>query len=339
MNKRSRLLYVWAAVSAVLLIAGIVLLAVLGFNNALDKPVSKTVDIRYNVLLEISEENKQALADASEAAFAANGISYEEKTALEGQADPNSSTQGSFFATGNDFTLRYTFGAGVSDEALQTSADAIRTALSGEAFSGAALTVTVHTLKAQSFGDAAWRAAIAIAVGAVVALIYVAVRFGVGCALTGLAAAVNDAVLTLAFFAITRIPVYAFAPWLYAAVAAAASLGLWLVRCMKLRENAKDPAFSALSAEDAVGEACRATDRTVLILAGCLLAVFALCAAFMASGGGAAVFAGALVPAAASLYSGMLLAPALHVRVKGAFDRFKAKHVRHTGKKRVAREE
>lgn len=339
MNKRSKLLYVWVAVSAAILIAGIVLFALFGFNTSLDRPAGKTVDVSYNVDVELSEENKNLLSEASEAAFAANGVTYEEKLELEGQADPNSSSQSEFYPTGNDFTLRYVFDADVSSEALANAVTAINEAVDAASLgTGASVTVTTHTLSLQTFNESLWRAAVAVLTGAVVALIYVGVRFGVGCALTGLAAAVNDMLLTLSFFAITRVPVYAFAPWLYAAIAAAASLGLWLVRCMKLRENAKDPAFSALAADEAVAEMCKATDKTVFALAGSALVILAVCAACMFSGG-AAVFAGALVPVAAALYSSTLLAPALHVRVKAAFDKVKTSRARHAGKKRAARGE
>lgn len=339
MNKRSKLLYVWVAISAAILIAGAVLFGLMGFNTSLDRPESKTVDIRYNVVVELSEESKQAISDASEAAFAANGIAYEEKTELKGQADPNSSSQSDFYATGNDFVLRYVFSASVSSETLANAVKAIETAVSAESFgTGAAVGVTMHTLTLQPFGEATWRAAVAVLCGMVVALIYVGIRYGVGCALTGLAAALNDSLLTLAFFAITRVPVYAFAPWLYAAIAAAASVALWLVRCAKLKDNAANPAYSALAADEAVAETCRATDKTVLVIAGTALVILAVCAACMFSGG-AAVFAGALVPVAAAIYSSMLLAPALHVRVKGAGDRMKAKHARYAFRKRAAHEE
>ncbi len=338
MNKRSKLLCVWIAVSAVILIAGIVLFALFGFNNALDKPASKTVDVTYNVVVELSDEYKNTLSDAGENAFSQNGVAYVEKLELTGQADPSNSSQSDFYENGNVFTVRYVFDSSVSTESLQTAAQSIRDAASGFA-SGADVDVMVHTLELQDMNASLWRAAVAVAVGAVVALIYVAVRFGIGSALTGLAAAFHDGLLTLAFFAVTRIPVYAFAPYLYAAVAMAASLVLWLVRCMKLRDNAKDPAFSALAAGEAVAEACKATDKTVLILSGTALVILAVCAVCMFSGGAAMLLACALVPVAAAMYSSMLFAPALHVHVKGAFDKLKAKRARYSGKKRAAREE
>ena len=126
MNKRSKLFAVWLAVSAAVIIAGIVLFALLGFNTSPDRMAGKTVDIRYNIVVELSDAHKETLRSASENAFAANGVSYEEALTLEGQADPTSNTQTSFYPTGNDFTLRYVFEGSVSAEALQAAADDIR---------------------------------------------------------------------------------------------------------------------------------------------------------------------------------------------------------------------
>lgn len=341
-NKRFTLLPVWAAVSAVIILAGIVLMAVLGFNNAPDLPESKTFDVHYNVVVDLNEEAKSSLAQYCEDAFAAEGVGYVNKATLKGQTDPVSLNQGAFTETGNDFLLRYTFAADVSDEALAAAKTAVEEKIAAdEAFSAersAEAEVSFDTVTQMPMNEAVWRGAVAVAVAAVVALLYVALRFGIGSALTGLAACVNDAFLTLAVFAVFRIPVYAFAPMLYAAVAAAVSVLLWLIRCMKLRDDGKEPG-GALSAEEGVVNACRATDKLVLILAGILLAAVAVCAACTAGTGAAALFAGALVSVAAGLYSSMLLAPALHVRVKAFFDGKKRRNVRYEGKKKAAKAE
>ncbi len=341
-NKRLRLLPVWAAISAVFVIAGIVLMALLGFNNALDLPESKTFDVYYNVVVDLSEERKASLETYCEDAFREENISFAKKQTLEGQAAPVSQTQGAFSPTGNDFLLRYTFTADVPDTALAAAMQKVNADIEADdAFAQATAAetfVSFDALTVQPMNEAVWRGAVAVAVAAVVALIYVAIRFGPGCALTGLVACVNDAFLTLAVFAIARIPVYTFAPMLYAAIAAAVSVTLWLIRCMKLRDDAKTPA-GALSAGECVERAVGATDKTVLLCAGTLLAVLAVGAACTAATGAAAVFAGALIPVAAGLYSSMLLAPALHVAVKAKFDKLKKRSVRYEGKKKSAKAE
>ena len=342
MNKRLNLLPVWAAISAVIIIAGIVLMALLGFNESPERPASKTFDVYYNVVVDLNDESKTALEEYCESAFAEQGLTYSGKATLAGQSDPVSSSQGSFTATGNDFLLRYTFAADVSDEALASAKAAVEADIEGnEAFlstTGAETYVSYDTLAQQPLTESVWRGAVAVAVAAVVALIYIAIRFGLGCALTGLIACVNDAFLTLSVFAIARIPVYAFAPMLYAAIAAAVSVVYWLIRCMKLRDDAKDPAAGTLSAQESVANACGATDKVVWLAAGILLVTIAVCAACTAATGAAAVFAGALIAAAAGLYSGMLLAPSVHVKIKAYFDgRRRVRQARYTGKKKSAK--
>ena len=201
-KKRLNLLPVWAAISAVIIIAGIVLMALLGFNDSLDRPESKNFDVYYNVVVDLSEERKATLEGYCEDAFAAQGIAYEEKTTLSGQTDPVSQNQSSFTGTGNDFVLRYTFSADVSDEALAAAKAAVEANIGGNQefspdYNGAETSVSYYTLELQAMNESVWRGAIAVAVGAIVALIYVAIRFGMGCALTGLVACVNDAFLAV----------------------------------------------------------------------------------------------------------------------------------------------
>lgn len=338
-NKRFKLLPVWAAISAVIIIAGIVLMALLGFNYGLDHPQSKTFDVYYNVVVDLSEEGKTSLKNYCDTAFAAQGISYDDLAELEGQTAPVSLSQGAFSTTGNDFLLRYTFSADVSDEALAATKAAVEASIGGdEALALPAQTyVSFDTLSMQPMNEATWRGAVAVAVAAIVALIYIAIRFGMGCAITGLVACINDAFLTLSILAIARIPVYTFAPMLYAAIAAVVSVAYWLIRCMKLRDDSKEPSAGALSAQESVANAVKATDKLVWLVALLALAVVAVCAVCTFMTGAVLVFAEALIPVAVGLYSSMLLAPALHVPVKAHFDKLKKKHARYEGKKKASK--
>lgn len=338
---KNKLLPIWTAISAVLIIAGIVLMALLGFNTALDQPEHKTFDVYYNVVVDLNEESKASLEAHCEDAFSSAGISYSDRVTLDGQSDPVSLTGTSFSETGNDFLLRYTFSADTEDSALAAAKTALESAIAADgAFATPAETyVSYATVTQQPMNEAIWRGAVGIAVAVVVALVYVAIRFGAGSALTGLVACVNDAFLVLAILAIARIPVYAFAPMLYAAIAAMVSLTFWLIRCIRLRENAKDPAGSVLSAEEAVGNACAASNKTVLLTALIAAILLIVCAACTFTTGAMPVFAEALLCAIVPLYSAMLLAPALHCKVKAAFDAAKAKRTRYTGKKKSAKAE
>lgn len=106
---------------------------------------------------------------------------------------------------------------------------------------------------------------------------------------------------------------------------------------MKLRDDSKEPSAGALSAQESVANAVKATDKLVWLVALLALAVVAVCAVCTFMTGAVLVFAEALIPVAVGLYSSMLLAPALHVPVKTHFDKLKKKHARYEGKKKASK--
>ena len=321
-----KMLPIWIAISAVIILAGVILMGVLGFNTSAEKPASKTFEVEYDVVVEISEEHgPEALAQVCEKAFEAHGISYLEKT-----TDESTMTVG-------DSLLRYTFKADTSDEALAAAKADVELAAAGEDYANATIYVSVHTFEGISMHKAIWRGAIAIACGAVLALIYVGVRFGIGSALTGLTLCVHDVFLTLGLLAITRIPVTVSAYLVYGAIAAVVSLCLWLIQCAKMRANFKDPSYAALDACEAVEASTKSSMKLVIFTAVAIGAVLIVLGA-VAVAGVRGFTLPALLAVGAALYSSLLFGPALHVPVKKAFDKLKAKNViRYAGKKKTAK--
>ena len=324
MIKRLKSLKLWPlylAVSAVVILAGIILYALMGFNTAMDKAEYKTFEVRYNVVAVINNKEEE-VQKVCEDAFQANGLSYSAKNVY---SDVAGSTN---LETGGK-RLVYEFAASTADTAL---AAAKTTAESKLAFKGAdgedlavEMNVTVNTVKGQSFYEASWRAAVAIAVGAVVVLVYLGVRFGVASALSGLVGMVNATFFTLGVFAVFRIPVYSAAPLLYAAIAAIAFTLLWLLHCMKMRDNFKDPDFGKYDAASAVASSLLTSDKTVYWTAGAFALAIALVGAVTASTAMMALVLPALVAVCAGLYSAALFAPSVHVPCKCAIDKFKSR--------------
>lgn len=324
MTKRpTKLLSVWIAISSVILIAGIVLFILMGFNMAPEARNNKTVEVSYGVAVEIETGAQEKLEAACEKAFDANGLKPIHQNVVK-EIDSNSGS-----VTG-DKKLVYTFSASADGAALEAARAAIDAA-KAEFPTTADIYVSVHGGEGSLLGESIWRGAIALAVGAIVVLVYIAVRFGVGAALTGLTACVHDSFVTLAVLAIARIPVYAFAPLLYAGVAAVVSLLLWLVQCIKMRENFKEPSYKSLSAEEAVAESGRTALGWILGIGGALALAVAVCGG-VATAGVRTSLLPVLVPIAVALYSSLLFAPALHVHVKAAFDKRKLKNKRYIGK-------
>lgn len=339
MNKKIRtikLLPVWLAVSAVVLIAGIILMAVLGFNYSAENPERKTFEVRYDVVTQIAEQ-EEALQNICETAFDNAGIHYLDcDTYEETDADTLYKTESR--------RLVYTFSSSVSSETLESVKTAVESEIenmisaNGE-MTNAEIFVSTHTVSASEglYFEVCWRGALAVFVAVFVGLIYTAIRFGIGSALTGLTVSVHDGAVTLALFALLRIPTYYAMPFTFAAIASLVSLVLWLVQCMKLKENMKQPGFSAYAAEEAVEESCKTSLRYVLSLAGGLGAVLVVCG-LIATAGSRLFFLPALIPVAVAVYSSLLFGPALHVYVKAAFDRLKLKRARHAGRKKALKE-
>lgn len=329
MNKSFRpvkLLPVWIAISSAIILAGILLFALLGFDFSAERPASKTVEVTYNVVVSGNPDSVAALEKSCDDIFKANGLSVQERA-----------TQESSNAVGTE-KLVYTFSADASDKALADATDAVNT-YANTAFTGAAEVDAVwHSVENQRFIVADWRGAIAVAVGAVVALIYIGVRFRVSSALAGLVVCVHDVLFTLSLLAILRIPLYAASPLLLAGVSAVCSLVLWMVHCAKLRSNAKDVAYSALDGAEVVEESLKTAWKPILIVAGALAATLLLIGAVAAAGTRLLVLP-ALIAVAVSVYSSLLLGPAVLAPIRKSFSRFTVKQKRYFGKKKAIREE
>lgn len=330
MNKRfciAKLLPVWCAISAVIVIAGIIVFALFGFSYASSE--YKTVEVTYNAVVTINEKEED-LQNICESTFTEKGLSYSQK-------DITDSLSSTYLSKTGEIVLTYTFSGNSSDESLNAAVTAIKTRLSeNELYTDIA--VSRHSAENVVFYESVWRGAIAIAVGAVVALVYIGIRFGVASALTGLAACVHDVLLTLAILALVRIPLYAYTPLLFAAIAALLSLLFWVLQCMKRRENFKDPAYVALSAEEAVAECYKTSKKTGLIAAGVLVVILAILGA-VASAGVRLFMLPAIVPVVVCAYSSLVFATSLFVPVKAKFDKIKSKHKRYEGKKKAEKAE
>lgn len=327
MNKRflpGKLLPVWIAVSALLIIAGIVMYAVFGFNYV--RPEKKTIEVSYDAVVSI-EDREADLEKACEDAIAQKGVSYSDKQVSD-------ELEMTYVSENGYKRLTYTFGSDVSDETLSSLREAVEASVTALGVSNADIHVTAHTLRSERLYEASWRAAVALAVAGIVSLVYVGFRFGWGNAIAGLVGCVNDTLLTLSIFAIARIPVYAYAPMLFAGVAMIFSVVLWLLQCARMRENFKDPAYESLSAGEAVATSVLASRKLVCaVLIPIAVAIVVLGA--LASGGVRLFVLPLLLPLAVSVYSSFLLAPAVFVPLKSKFDKLKSSRKRYVGKKKA----
>jgi preprotein translocase subunit SecF len=308
----------WSVISAVIIIAGIVLYILMGFNFAADKPTSYKFEVTYDTVVTVGENAEEDLAKACEDAFAANGISYSEKQTYD--------------ITGGGI-LEYTFAGTVDSAKLKTVEGKLETEfLKQGVYADADVSVSVHSLEQVVFTEAQWRGAIALAVGAIVALAYIAIRFGLPTAISGLIGAVHSAFLTLAVLVVARVPIYGYAPILFAAIATLLAVLLWTVIGAKMRENFKSPEFNGVSAEEGVSASVSMASKGVLAIAVVIAVAFALLGG-LATSGVMAFFLPALIPVLVVTYSSLVFTPAVHAQIKASFDRAAAKRKRYDYKK------
>ena len=318
----------WIAVSAVILAVGIALFAIFGFNT--NTQAGKSFELTYDAVVTIADGGDR-VEEVCEDTFDGVGIRYEQKFEAAPAIDNNS------LAETGDVTVRYLFGEDVTEAELQAAREVILATLTGE-FEGADLYVAIRTQgEAASFAEPVWRGAVALVVAAVVVLVYIGFRFGWGRTVTGLVLTAHDVLLTLALLAITRIPVAAATPLLFAAAAAVISLLLWMVQCMKMRETFKDPAFRTMDAEEAVNE-CGKIKQDGALVAAALAAVFIVVGA-VAAPGVRTLFLPLLLPLAVGAYSSLVLGPTLYLPMKKLDDRSNAKKGRYVGKKKAEKAE
>lgn len=317
---------IWIAISAVVVIAGIVLMALLGFNTAAERPENHQFEVKYNIIVINNEELQKKLQSYCDDGFEENGLTVLSMQKTQGTGEGQDR---------NSFV--YYFGADVSAEAQARAESAIDAKIEADAAFSEEAYVQVytawHTESLKSDAGYVWRGA--IAVGIVVALVYLGIRFGVGCALTGLALSVHDALFTLAVLAIARIPVYAAAPVFYAAAAAFLSLAFWLIHCMKLRSLKKE-SQAPVDAETAVETVYGSAWKWIVTIAG-IVAAIALLLGLLATEGVRAMALPLLAAVFAATYSSLLLGPAIHVHVKRAFDKFaRPNKLKYVGKEKKA---
>ncbi|MBQ8427995.1 MAG: hypothetical protein IJX18_01930 [Clostridia bacterium] len=210
----------WTIVSAVLVVIGVVIACVFGFNTTVDLKSAKTVTVEYSYVSESSD-----LDGVCKTSFAKSSVKPL-KSVVSGEEIVY------YFDVNTDLT-----------EATATLKTDIEAAMqTGGALEDASLiqvrSNTENFQKGLSEGYIL-RAGIAIGVFAVLAFVYVALRYKLSMGITMAAAMLAAGGLTVALVAVTRIPVTA--SFVYAVVfAVMAAVVMTLITFNRFRDNAKD---------------------------------------------------------------------------------------------------
>ncbi len=331
---REKLTLLFAVLSAVIIIVGVILYAVLGFNTSLDENQKCTVEVKYDVVVEVNEKEDELIRQCDTMLSRFGTVKREMHKAI---------VTSSLSETTDSF-LVYTLPAGTDLFELNSLVGALRGSLAEDAaFEGAKIELSVHQLTSERFTEPAWRGAIAIAVGVIVALAYLAIRYGIDMGVGGLVCVAHDALFTLALLAICRIPVFSFMPVVCAAFAALVSVALWTYYCIRTKRALKAADNATLPRDLVYRKSLKEGTRPLASLA--LPLGFLVLIAFAVAVGAAIVTHAAaflftilafVLAAAVPFYSVFLLGVEVCVPIRRDMEKRKAnKKVRYIGKKKA----
>lgn len=210
----------WTIISAVLIVVGVVVAFVFGFNTDIDLKSAKTVTVEYSYVAQTDD-----LESVCESSFATSKVSPLKNV-----------------VTSEEIVYYFDVNTNLTTAITQLNTDIANAMNAGGALEDASLiqvrTNTENFQKGLSEGYIL-RAAIAVAVFAVLAFAYVALRYKLSMGITMAAAIVAAGGLTVALVAVTRIPVAA--SFAYAVVfAVLVAVVMTLASFNRFRDNAKD---------------------------------------------------------------------------------------------------
>lgn len=300
---------VWLAVPAVLIIAGLVIFFLLGFQPSATIADSRSLIVSHDQYINADEELKDAFVDVCLAEIKdadVNLIDYDiSQTETGGYVEFRFAPE----------TEQATLSSLLTEMLAAVDADA---ELSNGNYSG-----SLHDNVSQYAYDYIWRAAVSGAVGLAIAFLYVTVRYRFSMGVAALAAGVLDTAMMLALVLILRIPVTT----VLSAAAIFAVFYSVLVSCVafgRMRALLKSEEYADKPVSESMSAVAGAGVKPVVILGVASVVFFAALSIFC----GAAVRAftlPAVFAIAASTFSGVLLSPSLATAVRSCGDKMRAK--------------
>lgn len=305
----SKKLPVWIAVSAVIMVIGLVLFFVTGFNLSPQATDKKSVAIAYDSYITIDDKLVDEVENICNDVFSSTdlNVKYTYKSTVSGGG-----------------TLEFVFDSDTDSVALETAKDAIISSLessSGE-LSNATYEGVVHVYASESMYKYIWRGAIAGAAAVLFAFVYVAIRYKLSMGAVVAVTAVHDVALVIALSLICRVSV---SPYFMGILAFALVYSI-LNSCAvfsEMRKCLKDENVKQLPSEEAaavMSSASRKVSLRIAVLTFAALAVLVLFTIFFSKGVFLSVIP-AILSVAVSAYSSCIFVPALYTPFKVAADK------------------
>ncbi len=292
----SKKLPLFSALSLAVMVVALVMFFLFGFNVASQEADRKVISITYDSYITIDEDLEEEVEDTCKAVIKSEGCSY---------LYVRSST-----ISGGGI-IEFAFDTSYDTSLLESVKDAMLEKLSTEGeLANSTYEGVVQSLTSRSFSSYIGRAAIAGAVCAVFAFLYVLIRFGLAQSVVTLLNALHDSLLVVALALIFRIPVTTT----FVAVVAFAlvySLINSMLSFVEVRRIANKEDVKLMAIEDSVALSLKAGKKASLKLAAvtaAALAVLGAVSAFTAFGITLMVVP-AVIAVCVSLYSSFVFLP------------------------------
>ncbi len=314
----------WALISALVILAGIVLGIFLGFNA--DPTVSdvKTLTIEVDSVVSISDVKTEKVKEIAERELDKAGL--KDIYTLHGKLSGNSESE-----------LIYVFSAEADEEKVTKAKAGVETALNeaksqeGNELYGAFFYVMAGSEKASAVLSAGyiWRGILAAAAILLFEFVYVAIRYKLNMGVTAAATSFVSILLTLALIVLFRIPVTGSVIYV-AAFALLYSALLSMIIFNRMRENFKTDEYKDMPAQEAI-----ATSVPVkVILAFAIVGAAALILVGAIAAANVRWFAlAALTALVSGTYAALLFLPAMYLPLKKISDKKAAERARYDYKK------
>lgn len=311
----------WAFLGAVVVIAGIVICAIFGFNADYTASDSKSLTVKMNSFVyDMKADDVKKICEAE-----LDKAGLKDVYSFDGEM------------SGDSDEIVYVFSASVSDEKLAAMKASLETALNtavedpDNSLYGAFqyVTVTSEQVAATLPAGYIWRGILAAAVVLVIEFVYVSARYKLNMGITTAATSLLGLLLTGAIVAIVRIPVTTSLAYVLAFGMLYPALLAMLI-FNKMRENFKTDEYKAMPADEAIASSVPA--KTILVFAGASAAALVILGVIAVASVRWFALA-ALAAVAAGTFSALVFMPAMYLPLKKISDKKAAERARYDYKK------
>lgn len=317
-------LKLWTLLGVVLIVAGIVIAAVFGFNADTTASDYKTLSVKldsYETGARVERIDEICTGEIDKAGLT---VLYSQKNEFS-----NSSCE-----------MLYVFSEDVTTEKLDALKNAVSAVLETESEPGVLYNTFVYATAGDEVVSSVlpegylWRAALAAAVALVLEFVYVSVRYKLNMGVTATVSSLMAVLLTVALTALVRIPVTTSVAYA-AAFAMLYSMATGLVIFSRMRSAFKSDEYKEKSAEEAIASSVPAKG-ILFFAAACAVALVLVGAIATAAVRWFAVtaFLGLL----AATFSSLLFLPAMYLPLKKSADKKAALRARYDYKKESAKD-